>query len=341
MTGTWIRRTLGAAAAAVGLLAVGAAAPGPAGAGGGEWMYPVRDRYEPGQDVLMVGYTQTAEPWSEAGPYYAWLRVDPAAESRAAAGDAYVYVDPTDIRLAPVVIDDTLVDGYHGRRATISFTLPSDVPRGHYQLILCNDPCTQAPGYLIPETLSVGVPPQYEVIRDWPATEPAIRWLEDDALLFSPDGQTVTAADYRAGRVPPPVTLPPPEAPAAPATTVAPEPSRVAGDARSRVPGEAPTATARPAEADDGPGAASGAAGGTARDEGWAPLGAWLAGLAALALASGALVARGRHGRRAAPVSDAAAAGEAGAVRAAEGAGAATQPGEGAEGAEDAALVRT
>jgi hypothetical protein len=318
MTGTWMRRALGVVTAAVGLVAAGVAAPGRAGAGGGEWMYPVRDRYEPGQDVLMVGYTQTSQPQSAGGPYYAWLRVDPAAESRAAAGDAYVYVDPTDIRLAPVVVADAPVDGFYGRRATISFTLPSDVAPGHYQLILCNDPCTEAPGYLIPETLSIGVPPSYEVIRDWPATEPAIRRLEDDALLFSPDGQAVTAADYRAGRLPPPLTPPPSDAPAGPATTVAPEPSRVAGH--------------------EDRGTASGDAGRSARDEGWAPLGAWLAGLAALALASGALVARGRHGRPAAPASAATAPDTHGESQTTVVPG---EDAEGAEGAEDAALVRT
>src|SRR3546814_17615595 len=55
--------------------------PATAVAGGVELIYPVRDRYEPGQDVLMVGYTLTAEP-GDRGPYYAWLRVDPAGEAR-------------------------------------------------------------------------------------------------------------------------------------------------------------------------------------------------------------------------------------------------------------------
>jgi hypothetical protein len=283
-------------AAAVAAIGVGVAAvagvggAAPAGAGGGEPMSPVRDRYEPGQDVLFVGYTQAAQPQpATGGRYWAWLRVDPAAHARAEAAGG-LYVDPADIRLAPVVIDGPPLEvPDYGRRASISFTLPDDVAPGHYALILCNDPCTEAPGYLIPEMLSVGVPPDYEVVRGWPATEPAIRWLEDDALLFGPSGEMVRAADYRAGRFPPPPTLAPT---AGPATTVAEAPtSRVAGAARSRVPGEAPApvvsrdpAPAHPqADADGGD---------------WRPLGAWLGGLGALALVSGALVARGRRARR-------------------------------------------
>jgi hypothetical protein len=285
---------LAASLATLGLAGI----PAPAGAGGGEWMYPVRDRYEPGQDVLMVGYTQTARPsgTDPGGPYYAWLRVDPGAESR--AGAVGVYVDPTDVRVAPVVVEaSTTGDPVYPLRATISFTLPSDLSPGRYAPILCNDPCTQAPGYLIAEVLNVGLAPEFPIIRDWPATEPAIRWLEDDALLSGPSGQPVTAADHRAGRVPPPPTLPPSPAVTAPAPAADAPVSREAGAASSRVTGDAdaPVTTADPdvsgVEVDPGPPVRG--------DDGWRPLAAWLAGLAALALASGALVARRRSARHA------------------------------------------
>lgn len=369
MRGTRFWRRSGATAVAVGLAAslatLGLAGiPAPAGAGGGEWMYPVRDRYEPGQDVLMVGYTETARPsgTDPGGPYYAWLRVDPGAESRAGADG--VYVDPTDVRVSPVVVEaSTTGDPVYPLRATISFTLPSDLSPGRYAPILCNDPCTEAPGYLIAEVLNVGVAPEFPIIRDWPATEPAIRWLEDDALLSTPSGQPVTAADHRAGRVPPPPPLPPPPAVTAPTPAAEAPVSRQAGAADSRVTGDAPVTTADPdvsgVEVDPGP-----PVGG---DDGWRPLGAWLAGLAALALASGALVARRRSARHAAqghgPAVEAVASAEASpspAVGALSGAGADRPMGAGGaepaaggaepaphgadpagEGAGEAALVRT
>lgn len=164
MTRAWWRRAAVLGAGVAGLLATG---PATAGAGGVEWMYPVRDRYEPGQDVLMVGYTLTAEP-GDRGPYYAWLRVDPAGEARGVVvGSA--DADPPDVRVAPVVIEATVDDPAYGRRASISFTLPDDLPAGHYSLVLCDDPCTRAPGLLAPEVLSVGVPP-----ASAPTTSPAV-----------------------------------------------------------------------------------------------------------------------------------------------------------------------
>jgi len=323
-------------------------------------MYPVRDRYEPGQDVLIVGYSQMAlaSGTDAAGPYYAWLRVDPGAEARAAEADG-AYVDPTDVRVAPLVVEaSTGEDPFDRQRATLSFTLPRDLSPGHYTLILCNDPCTESPGYLIPEVLNVGVAPEYAIIRDWPATEPALRWLEDDALVSGPSGQAVTAGDYRAGRVPPPPTFPPSPAVAAPAPAAEAEAesSRVAGAAPSRVAGEAPVTTANPdvsgVEADPGP-----PVGG---DDGWRPLGAWFAGLVALAVASAGLVARRRRARHAAqshgPEAEpgpSTAASQPSAPGAPSGAGADRPMGTGGaepplngtdptgEGAGDAALVRT
>ena len=168
-----------------------------------------------------------------------------------------------------------------GARASISFTLPDDLVPGRYSLVLCDDPCTRPPGFLIAEVLNVGVQPEYPIVRYWPATEPAIRWLDDDALLNAPDGQSVTAADYRAGRFPPSTVAPAPPAPAVTAS-IPPAPTTTA----ARV--VAPEPEAR---------ASAGPTAGRGRAD-WATLGGWLAGLAALALASALLMARARSGRR-------------------------------------------
>jgi hypothetical protein len=153
----------------------------------------------------MIGYTHLAnEDWRAAGPYHAWLRVDPAAAEADMASGATLVVHPTDVRMAPVTVEDVppLPGDARDRRASVTFELPAELPPGNYQLALCNDPCTSGLEPLWPDTLHVGVDPEFPVVRQWPLTEPAIRWLEDDALLAAPGGAAVTAADVRAGRVP-------------------------------------------------------------------------------------------------------------------------------------------
>jgi hypothetical protein len=188
------------------VVAVGLAPGGirPAAAGGVDPLTPARDRYEPGQTVTMIGYTDLAnEGWRAAGPYHAWLRVDPAAAEADMASGATRVVHPTDVRMAPVTVKDLPPPGdVRNQRASVTFELPAELTPGHYQLALCNDPCTAGLEPLWPDTLHVGVDPDVPVVRRWPLTEPAIRWLEDDALLAVPGGADVTAADVRAGRVP-------------------------------------------------------------------------------------------------------------------------------------------
>ena len=226
-------RTWRLAAAVAALVLAGLAslvAPRPAGAGGGDWMYPARDRYEPGQTVTLIGYGQVADPaWREKGPYYAYLRVDPVrAEADAARADATIYVapyiHPTDLRVGQVVVEDAaepVMGGYwRPQRASVTFSLPDDLAPLAYPVLLCNDPCTAGLDYLWPEPVNVGVDPAYPIVRNWPLTDPAIRWLEDDALLAGPHGAPVTAADVRSGRVPtsPPQARPLPEVTASPVT---------------------------------------------------------------------------------------------------------------------------
>jgi hypothetical protein len=209
----------GALAAAV---ALGRAATPPAGAGGGDWIEPARDRYEAGQTVTMIGYGMSVPGVREHGPFYAWLRVDPAAVEAAAVLDPELTIHPSDVLVGELVLEDMpgAADPYRAQRASITFDLPEDLADGAYSVVLCDATCTHAPGYFMADAVHVGIDPPYPIVRSWPLNDPAIRWLEDDALLLLGDGRQVTAAEVRAGTV----TEPPPPAmrvPAAPPSTVA------------------------------------------------------------------------------------------------------------------------
>jgi hypothetical protein len=266
----------GAAVVALGvtlLLGVALAGAQPAAAGGADWIVPARDRYEVGQTVVMIGYGNAGD-WRAAGPFHAYLRVDPAA-AEAAAADAIIH--PTDLRVGTVVVEEVTppdLAPWWTHRVSITFDLPADLPPASYTVLVCNDPCTASLGWFWPEQVNVGVDPPYPVVRNWPLTEPMIRWLEDGALIMTPWGREVTAADVRAGRVQAP---PPPPAPATVTAVPAVEPdapsgadvtaSRASagtepagGAARTRAAGDDPgraeptdAASRTPAGADDAP----------------------------------------------------------------------------------------
>lgn len=187
-------------------------------AGGGDVLYPVRDRYEPGQEVTMVGRTNEGDgTWRSAGPIHAWLMpVDGGEQTRV----GQVGVD--EVAGAP--------DG-RTLRLGVTFDLPADLAPGSYWVNV--DPHV---GWMIGGTLQVGVDPAGPVVRDWPLTEPAIGWLDDEALLMGPDGRAITAADVRAGRIPPP---------RAPLPTVDPHAEQVAASAPVTAPERPATTPAR------------------------------------------------------------------------------------------------
>src|SRR5688572_27200971 len=196
-----------AAFAAASLVLVGGL-PARASAGGGDWVVPAEDRYEAGQRVTMIGYGGgvDAELLSR-GPFYAWLRVDPAAVDAALSTSSLPGpgVHSSDLRVGEVTVEHVgAAGGGFGReqRASVTFDLPDDLPAGRYGVVFCNDPCTLALANFIGDLVHVGVDPDHPLVRDWPLTDPAIRWLEDDALLVLPSGGSVTAAEVRAGAVP-------------------------------------------------------------------------------------------------------------------------------------------
>jgi hypothetical protein len=250
-----VRAGIGAAVAAAALSAVTLATPTPAGAGGGDSLYPDRDRYEAGQQVRLVGYTQalarsasddktlSAAYMRRNGPYYAYLRVDPAAVEHDAPRDGpWPYVHPTDQRVAQVTADEVTpaASRYFALRVSTSFRLPRGLDPGMYDVIVCNDPCTTTLGWLFGSPLYVGIDPAGPVVRSWPLNDPAIRYLDDDALVAAPVCEadcddigdwSVTAAEIRAGYRPTPITVPPEPEPAAGTSTTGPPASRPIADA--------------------------------------------------------------------------------------------------------------
>jgi hypothetical protein len=260
-----VRAGIGTAVAAATLSAATLAGPTPADAGGGDRLYPDRDRYEAGQRVRLVGYTQalarsalderalTRAELQRNGPYYVYLRVDPAAVERDAPPEdsPLPYAHETDLRLGRVTMDEISPPrGDYSLRVSATFPLPRDLAPGEYNVTVCNDPCTTTPGWLFGSPLYVGIDPVETIVRAWPLDEPAIRYLDDDARVWDPscqagcneiDDWSVTAAEIRAGYRPTPDTVPPepePEPTAGTATTGPPPTKPVAGA------GESPAGTA-------------------------------------------------------------------------------------------------
>jgi hypothetical protein len=251
--GLRVRAGIGAAMAVAGLSALALVTPPPAAAGGGDLMDPDRDRYEPGQQVTLVGYVDavavrrtssdgpvTDADWRTPGPYYAYLRVDRIAVGRdLERGVGWPFVHPTDVQVGRLLVEDGR-QPYAALRVGVTFRLPEQLQPDVYSVVVCNDPCTTTLGWLMDSGINVGVDPESPVVRDWPLDEPLIRYLDDEALLVDPvgdgpglDSWTVTAAEVRAGYRPTPTTVPPapaePEPAATSATARPPAPEPVTG----------------------------------------------------------------------------------------------------------------
>ncbi|MGH9230131.1 MAG: hypothetical protein ACRD07_15655 [Acidimicrobiales bacterium] len=221
----WVRAGIGASVAAAALSALTLVAAAPAGAGGGDWLYPDRDRYEPGQQVTLVGHVagyaycpgELDPEWRGRGPFYAYLRVDPVLAEQPPAGCPDVH--GTDVRVGELLIEERPGHPVEALRAGVTFTLPGDLAAGPYEVVVCNHPCTIGLGELLESTVYVGIDPPEPLVRDWPLDEPLVRYLDDSALLADPvcrggcddlDDWSVTAAEVRAGYRPAPTTVPPP-----------------------------------------------------------------------------------------------------------------------------------
>jgi hypothetical protein len=198
---------MGLAAAAAALVWPAAAGAGPAGP------TAVRrcpesflDRYDPGDEVTMLGYTEgcipdIAQPSAEGQPAIrAYLHPDPcAAATTPYCNPRGVLPDDATIGtpLGQVALDPTDL-GPRGQRMHLTFRLPADLAPGQYLVMFCQDPCDPL---LEPDPytfLYVGRGAANPNVHHWPLDEPAIADLPDDALLLGPDGEEITAAEARA-----------------------------------------------------------------------------------------------------------------------------------------------
>jgi hypothetical protein len=199
--------TLRHAATAVGLVLASLVLASPAEAGG-SWPSPVKDRYEPGEDVTIIGFTGM----DPAGQFFGWLRVDPDAAHQPQVPDTWPFVHPTDLPLGPVLVEHRSgQNDWAAWRVSLSFRLPPDLPPAAYEVIFCDDPCTKGLGDVVGAVVHVGVDPETPPVRDWPLDDPAIALLEPDAKLWyvgeGDMSQTVTAEQVRSGELPPPARL--------------------------------------------------------------------------------------------------------------------------------------
>jgi hypothetical protein len=219
---TLLRRTA-LAATVVGLAVVGLTTT-EVGAGGMDALYPVRDRYEPGDTATMVGHTVRSTPnaeyhdrdtldWSDTGPFHGYLRVDPVAVQRDGTSGNYPGIHPTDIDLGEPTVAATEhrdLAEYFAVRVSLTFLLPADLQPGGYTVFIADQTGARTLGYIGESPIYVGIDPPQPILRVWPLDDPAITDLASNALLYDDDGVgTLTAAQVRAGDVPASSTAPP------------------------------------------------------------------------------------------------------------------------------------
>lgn len=147
------------ALAAVAMLADPAAA-------GGSWLRPVRDRYEPGEIVALVGYAgpSGSQGSIEDGPFFAYLRrLDAAVGAPTDLPLAPFSPQPTDLRLGQLAVEPTGRTDYAAYRVSIQFRFPTDLPVGRYAVSYCNATCTKGLTDLIGGVIFVGVDPDLDI----------------------------------------------------------------------------------------------------------------------------------------------------------------------------------
>jgi len=177
----------------------------------------VRDRYEAGDVVTIVGYTSGClpdPPESDAGgrqPLFGYLHPDPCRgmdqtqQRICSTATLYRREPPVDVDQGTPVGEFAVEETSHrprGLRMSLTFELPPDLAAGIYHVLVCQDPCVDLGGsyYSLPWPIFVGIDPPggRAEVRRWPLDDPVIADLPDDAMLFDRYGDEVTAAEVRA-----------------------------------------------------------------------------------------------------------------------------------------------
>jgi hypothetical protein len=115
---------------------------GPAAAGG-SWLSPVRDRYEPGETVTLIGYVGPGGTLGavEEGPFFAYLRrLDAPLRVPNELQMAPFVAQAGDLPIGQLLVQSTGRGGYLALRVTVEFRLPSSLPAGRYAVVYCTEP---------------------------------------------------------------------------------------------------------------------------------------------------------------------------------------------------------
>jgi hypothetical protein len=179
---SWFVRTAAISSLALAVVATMAV---PAAAGG-SWLRPVRDRYEQGEMVTLVGYVGPGGTLGsvEDGPFFAHLRrLDVPLTAPNELAIAPFTPQPSDLPLGELVVQNTGRPGYLAYRVSIQFRLPSDLRVGRYGVVYCNSTCTKGLSDLVGGVVFVGRDPDAPISRTWPPDEPERANLEGNASL--------------------------------------------------------------------------------------------------------------------------------------------------------------
>jgi hypothetical protein len=167
---SWFLRAGAVSALALATIAVAA---DPAAAGG-SWLSPVRDRYEPGESVTLVGYVGPGGTLGsvEDGPFFAYLRrLDVPLSAPTGLGTAPFIPQSSDVPIGQLLVQDTGRPGHLAYRVSIQFRLPHGLPVGRYGAIYCNSTCTKGLSDLVGGVVFVGREPDGPISRSWPPDE--------------------------------------------------------------------------------------------------------------------------------------------------------------------------
>jgi hypothetical protein len=141
------------AAAAIALTADAAAA-------GGSGMQFDRAEYLPGDTGRASGTISVTDipeaGWLEDGPFYGWIIEQGRHRALIDAGWTWPSVPTEAVRLGEVVAEPAAT-ACCTRSFTLAFSAP-DLPRGRYDLLICNDPCTKSLGDFTGGGLAINAP---------------------------------------------------------------------------------------------------------------------------------------------------------------------------------------
>jgi hypothetical protein len=173
------------------------AGPGPAGAGGSS-LYFEQAEYLPGETARasgVIGMTSSeGTGWIDDGPYLAYLIETDRYSELAATNQQWPFVPAEATRVGEV----RAATGPPCCSATftLEFVVPT-LPRGHYAMLLCNEPCTESPGDWTGGGIAInaaGAPPLTELVAPDAAAAADAAAAEPDPTADQPRRMAATTS---------------------------------------------------------------------------------------------------------------------------------------------------